>query len=163
MTFSMRAADRSEVESLEKLAFRSRAVWGYDEAFLAASRAELAIPVEAVEEGRVFVAESAGRVLGFFALEPLDEGDIELTHLFVEPSEIGRGHGVQLWDHALVEAERLGGRRLVVVADPNAEPFYVSRGAEWIGEVESPVVQGRKLSRLGYALMRPWPGKAPPK
>ena len=158
MTVQMRAADPTEVESLEKLAFRSKAAWGYDEAFMAASRAELAIPVEAVEQGRVFVAESDDRLLGFFALDPLDTGDVELTHLFVDPKAIGRGHGKQLWDQALVEAERLGARRLVVVADPKAEPFYVSQGAEWIEEVESPVLPGRRLPRLGYTLMRPWPG-----
>ncbi len=159
MTAAIRPAYPEELERLEKLAFRSKAMRGYDEAFMAASRAELAIPLEAVHDGRVFVAESEGTLLGFFALERLDERDVELTHLFVDPEHLGGGHGRVLWEHALVEADRLGGRRLVVVSDPGAEPFYVSRGARFAGEVESPVRPGRKLPLLAYALERPWPGK----
>ncbi|UCG76871.1 MAG: GNAT family N-acetyltransferase [Gemmatimonadota bacterium] len=161
MSVAIREARPDDADGLEELAFRARAEWGFEEAVRAADRAELIIPPRAVLEGRVFVAESEGRLHGFFALEPLGEGDIELTHLVIEPAEAGLGYGRRLWEQALIEAERLGGRRLVVVPDPGTEPFYVARGAEWIGESESVVRPGRTLPRLGYPLARPWPGKRP--
>ena len=104
MSVAIREARPDDADGLEELAFRARAEWGFEEAVRAADRAELIIPLRAVLEGRVFVAESEGRLHGFFALEPLGEGDIELTHLVIEPAETGLGYGRRLWEQALIEA-----------------------------------------------------------
>jgi hypothetical protein len=46
----------------------------------------------------------------------------------------------------------LGFSRLVVTADPNAEPFYARQGGVRIGEKTSPVGSDRRLPVMEYIL-----------
>ncbi len=121
-TLHLRAARTDEAALLSDLALRSKAHWGYDQAFLDACRAELTLAPEDVEAQRVTVAERDGRVVGFYALagEP-PEGTPQ--DLFVEPGHIGSGVGRALWEHAIAAARRaLGFARITLEADPGGSP-----------------------------------------
>lgn len=50
--------------------------------------------------------------------------------LFVDPPRIGRGVGRALYRPVLAEAGRLGFTRVSIAADPHAEPFYLTMGAQ---------------------------------
>ncbi|WP_433540444.1 hypothetical protein ACQP10_34775 [Streptosporangium sandarakinum] len=69
-------------------------------------------------------------------------------------AEISRRHrslrtfGRRLFEHAVTAARGLGFARLAIEADPNAEPFYLARGAVRTGEVPSGSVPGRLLPLL---------------
>jgi hypothetical protein len=120
---------------------RSKAHWGYDDAFMAACRDELTIRAEHIP--RVDVADLDGQVIGMVRLEP---GCIE--DLFVDPDAIGTGVGRVLFRHAVRRAAAEGMTRLTIDADPNAEGFYASMGAVKVGEVPSQSIPGRMLPLL---------------
>jgi GNAT superfamily N-acetyltransferase len=83
----------------------------------------------------------------------VDVHTVELHDLFIEPHYIGKGYGKQLWKHAVNLARSLGFKRLLLTADPNAEPFYVRQGAVRIGEKVSPVSSARRLPVMEYSLV----------
>ena len=144
----IRDARIDDCELLSDLAFASKAHWGYDEAFMEACRAELTYTAQAIERGDFIVADYGGRVIGFSALVRLSTDEIELDAMFVDPAEIGRGHGGKLMARAVRTAGQRGARRLVIQADPNAEPFYQSVGARRIGTRASASIAGRQLPLL---------------
>ena len=147
-TAAIRAARSDEAQRLSELAFRSKAHWGYSDAFMEASRDELRITRDAIERGDTVVVETAGRVQGFYSLSRLSPEAVELDHLFVEPEAIGAGHGAALFDHACARARSEGASVLVIQSDPHAEGFYRGRGALRVGERESGSVPGRMLPLL---------------
>ena len=92
MTDRIRPARPDEAVALTDLAIRSKAHWGYDDAFMAACGAELTVSAEAIWSGTVFVYEEAGLALGLYWLE-VREDNAEVEQFFVEPGAIGRGVG----------------------------------------------------------------------
>jgi GNAT superfamily N-acetyltransferase len=155
-TLQLRAGRRQEAPLLSDLALRSKGHWGYDQAFLDACRAELTLTPEQVEHQRVTVAERDGRVVGFYALTGQPPNGV-LEDLFVEPDHIGTGVGQALWQHAVEVAASLGFQRLILVADPGAEPFYLAMGARRCGLVPSGSIPGRAIPRLEYDISRVQP------
>jgi GNAT superfamily N-acetyltransferase len=143
-----RAARPQEAAALTALALRSKAYWGYDEAFMAACREELTVHEEDVVRRRAVVAEDGGgRVLGFATLEGWPPHGV-LGMLFVDPEAIGRGVGRLLFGEVARTARRLGFTRLSIDADPNAEPFYRAMGAATVGRVLSGSIPGRTLPQM---------------
>jgi GNAT superfamily N-acetyltransferase len=141
----IRRALPEEAEALSALAFRSKAHWGYSDAFMRACRGELTISPDDIETHPTFVAEARGEAIGFYTLERVSDDEVELGYLFVEPSAIGRGHGRRLLEHAKQQAVGLGFRSLVIQGDPNAERFYRMAGGEQTGSRESASLPGREL------------------
>lgn len=141
----IRPARSREAELLGDLAFRSKAHWGYSESFMSACRDELRVRRSAIEAGRVFVVEREGVAVGFYSLEDVGGGAVELGHLFVEPAAIGTGVGARLLRHACSTASELGWRRLLIQGDPHAERFYRRLGTRRIGQRESASIPGRQL------------------
>ncbi|MDX1500195.1 MAG: GNAT family N-acetyltransferase [Woeseiaceae bacterium] len=132
---------------MSALARRSKAHWGYPPEFLEACTEELTIDQARLADGNYpcFVAEHAGTVLGFYALDRISDSLVELDALFVEPANIRSGIGRALVRHAVAEARALGARRLVIQGDPNAAGFYTAMGARPCGERESASIPGRML------------------
>lgn len=179
--FVIRAAFPEEAPDISELAIRSKAHWGYDDTFLDAFREELTVPEDRIVPKRtqVVVATSsadesaggradepedggstgptpagsvrAGRILGFGTIEGEPPAG-ELGMLFVDPDFIGRGVGGALFSHLAAMATALGFHRLTIAADPNAEPFYLAKGAVRIGAVPSGSIPGRILPLLALAL-----------
>ena len=143
----IRAGRAGDAARLSALALRSKAHWGYDEAFLEACRAELTLREDEIVARRTLVAERDGQPLGFVTVEG-EPPQGELGMLFVEPAEIGRGLGRRLFSAALETARAAGFTRLTVEADPHAEGFYQAMGARRIGEAPSGSVPGRNLPLL---------------
>jgi GNAT superfamily N-acetyltransferase len=154
----IRPARPAEAAALTDLALRSKAYWGYESDFLARCRAALEVKTAALSANPHFVAERAGRRVGFYGFEPLPDG-VGLDYLFVEPDCVGQGVGSALWRHAVATAGRLGHPVLTVVADPNAAGFYRRMGAEPAGDVASDLEPGRLLPvfRLRLGLVPPQP------
>ncbi|MER7750981.1 GNAT family N-acetyltransferase [Kitasatospora sp. NPDC097643] len=147
----IRPARPDEAELLTKIALRSKAYWGYDEAFMAACRDELTVDAATIGRIHAVVAEDGERVLGFATVVGAPpQGALDM--LFVEPEHIGRGIGRALLDHVREHAEGLGFRRLLIDADPNAEPFYRAMGATRIGSTPSGSIPGRELPLLALDL-----------
>lgn len=150
--FAIRPARAGEEALLSDLAFRSKAYWGYDAAFMEACRAELTVRPEAVAAGDVWVAEADGRVLGLCALAPVSPKEADALMLFVEPGAMGRGVGRALFAHMADEARRRGYATLVIDSDPGAAPFYARMGAAPSGTAPSGSIPGRFLPRFTHRL-----------
>jgi GNAT superfamily N-acetyltransferase len=143
-----------ECSELTELAMRSKAHWGYDSEFMANVRADLeVIPEKFLPGFHVYVLEMDKEMIGFYSLRPEDSETVVLEDLFIEPKHIGRGFGKYLWDHSLMIAQSLGFRRVTLISDPYAEPFYAKQGAVRIGEIESNALAGRMLPLMEYVLM----------
>ena len=147
----IRAALPEEATALSELALRSKAHWGYDDAFLAACRRELTVSRARIERDVAAVLEKDGVAQGFYLLRA--EGgsatgachQAELELFFLDPSSIGEGNGRRLWLHAVASAREYGYRRIIIHSDPHAEGFYLAMGARRVGEVASGSVEGRSL------------------
>lgn len=147
----IRKARPEEAAFLSGLSLRSKAVWGYDPAFLARCHMLMRVSAATILAQPHYIAEAKGRVLGFYGFGPETEG-VGLDSMFVEPDAIGRGVGRALWDHAVETARGLGHASLIVVSDPNAEGFYLRMGARRTGARPSEIEAGRLLPLLRFRL-----------
>jgi len=143
----IRLARIDEASALSALCVRSKAAWGYDEAFMALARVALEVSPEQIAAGDVWVATAAGgSVAGIVALGSSEQPNtLDLDKLFVEPQRIRTGVGRALIAHAIGEARRRGGQRLTILSDPYAAGFYERTGARLIGEAPSDAIPGRSL------------------
>lgn len=150
----IREAWPAEAAALTALALRSKAHWGYPEAFMEACREELTISAEDLHAEHLSyrVMEQAGAMVGFYCLERLGRGQFELEALFVEPDFIGQGCGRALLAHALALATALDGSSVLIQGDPHAEAFYRAAGGEQIGTRPSGSIPGRELPLFRISL-----------
>ena len=143
----LRRAQPLELAALSDLCLRSKAIWGYDAAFLRACRAELTLTPRDLEVSHVPVAECAGTIVGV-AQVSVTAAEASLDKLFVEPAAIRGGTGRRLFEWCIEAARADGARTLVIEADPGAAPFYRRMGARDAGLVPSGSVPGRVLPLL---------------
>ncbi|MBM7790058.1 GNAT family N-acetyltransferase [Tenggerimyces flavus] len=141
---TLRPARPDEAGELTELVMRSKAYWGYDDAFMAACREELTVRPEDIEQRRMFVA-TAGDELAAVATLDGAPPDGELGTLFVDPAFIGQGLGKRLYRHVTALARAMGFASLSIDADPNAEPFYKAMGATRVGSAPSGSIPGREV------------------
>jgi|SRR5690349_8605697 predicted N-acetyltransferase YhbS len=134
MRIEIRRATSNDSQRATELARRAKAHWGYPAEWLAIWNGDLAITAEAIDTHRTFVASLDDEVVGVCQLQEGERGAM-LEHVWVDPECHGRGVGRALVQHALSEAHGV----IAVVADPNAENFYVKLGAQRVGEVAAPM------------------------
>lgn len=151
---SIEPATPADCEALSALAFRSKASWGYSDAFMAACREELRVtPLRLRADGyRCFVARLDGRLAGFCAVEARAGEPPELEALFVEPGLMRGGVGSALLARAAEAAAGFGAAELQIQSDPYALPFYLAAGAVQTGTRPSDSIPGRELPLLTLAL-----------
>jgi len=141
-----------EAANLSALALRSKALWGYDAAFMEACRAALTVDPKAIAKCPFYVLDEGGTITGFYGLSGRPpRGEVEF--LFVDPESVRRGRGQQLARHFLALAQKLGFEEIDVSADPFAEGFYMAMGALRIGEVPSDAIPNHLVPRLRFSLV----------
>ena len=149
----LRNARQDELSGLSGLCLRSKAHWGYDEAFLAACRAELTIHPGELQTTSLQIAERDAAVVGLAQVK-VTGADADLLKLFIEPGLIGTGVGRLLFEWATAKARQLGAIRMMIEADPGAAPFYERMGAYHAGFTPSQSIPGRLLPRMLMELDR---------
>ncbi len=150
---AVRPARRGEAASLTAICLRSKAHWGYDAEFMRLSTPAITVGEADIEAGHVLVGcDASGGAVGLVRVEP--EGEMaELGLMFVDPPAIGTGAGRALFEAAVRLARQLGARRMVILADPNAAPFYERMGARFLRNEPSDAIPGRTLPFYEYDLM----------
>ena len=124
---------------LSSLAIASKSHWGYAEEQLEAWRQDLTVtPTDIHSAAAAYVAASGCEVLGYYLITA-DEPHWRLEHLWVATHCMGTGIGRALLTHAAVIARQAGAVALAIDADPNAEPFYLARGASRVGAIAAPI------------------------
>ena len=143
----LRDGRRNELPSLSELCLRSKAVWGYDDAFMTACRTELTLRPDELQSTHLQVAERETAVAGLAQVKVTDV-DADLLKLFVEPALLRSGVGRLLFEWAIATARALGAIRMIIEADPGATPFYEHMGARHAGFARSQSIAGRMLPRM---------------
>ncbi len=154
----LRPARADEALQLTELCLRSKAVWGYDEAFLAACRAELTIEAELIDPADTQVAEIDHDLAGFAQVRR-GTSHLHLDKLYVEPTRCRSGIGRALFAWVVETARRLGSSIISIDADPNARAFYERLGAVHTGFVASGSIPGRFIPRMTYRLPHQSPAR----
>lgn len=136
-TVTVRLARRDEHRLLEQLQKEaSLALDEYRDRLLAHPEV-LGIPEEFIGEGRVLVAESAGRLSGYAAWLPMSARVAELDGLFVRPECWRQGIGRRLIQAVAEAAAEDFYDALFVVANPTAKTFYLRCGFLRTGETKT--------------------------
>jgi GNAT superfamily N-acetyltransferase len=143
----IRTAIVSEREALEALQRRASLNNPGDREALLANPDAIAVPTDQIAAGWVFVAESAGAIVGFAAVLPRQDPDTELDALFVEPHLWGHGVGRVLVERCVTCARARGSAALHVVGNPHAAGFYQRCGFELLGTVETRFGVGLSMRR----------------
>jgi GNAT superfamily N-acetyltransferase len=141
----------SDAPALTLLALRSKAVWGYDAAFIAACRDELTLTADDLERHPTYLLQGQDGPIGHYQLR-LRERIADVWHCFVAPETLRAGFGRRLWQHLEHTARAAGATRLEVDSDPHAEGFYLAMGMSRRGAAPSGSIPGRMLPRLVKAL-----------
>jgi GNAT superfamily N-acetyltransferase len=151
---AIRRARPDERDALARLAFRSKAHWGYDNTFMERSRDALTPSAAYLANDPVFVVEDGGgTAIGFYGF--VREGrELWLNDLWIEPAAIRSGAGRVLFAHAVETARAIGDDAFFIESDPNAEGFYAAMGAARAGERVA-ASSGRVLPVLRYDLRAP--------
>ncbi len=147
----LRPAQLADAAVLSALAFRSKAHWGYDDAFMAACRDELTISHDRITNDFVVVAQIGDDVAALGCLSQKGQ-DGEIEDVFVAPECMGQGVGRALMAALIDRARTLGLRRLALDADPHAEAFYARMGFVTVGKSPSGSIPGRFLPRMAMDL-----------
>jgi len=129
----MRTAVAVDQKALEALQWRASLNNPGDREALLANPDAIALPLQQIESGNVFIAEVAGSIKGFAAILPREDGNSELDALFVEPELWRQGIGRHLVEYCCTAARDSGATDLHVVGNPHAEGFYVACGFETLG------------------------------
>ncbi len=150
----LRDARQNELPRLSALCLRSKAVWGYDDAFMIACRTELTLVPDELKSTHLQVAERGSIVVGLAQVKVADT-DADLLKLFVEPALLRSGVGGLLFEWATARAQSLGAVRMIIEADPGAVAFYERMGARYAGFAPSQSIPGRVLPRMLMELDKP--------
>ncbi len=151
MRIVLRDVRIEELDALSELCLRSKAVWGYDDAFIEACREELSLGPADLDDTLVQVAQSEHGAVAV-AQVSVDGDEAMLEKLFVDPASLRSGAGRLLFDWAAAAARQAGADHMVIEADPQAADFYRRMGAVDAGEAPSAAIPGRRLPRLVFAL-----------
>jgi len=116
----IRPARSDEQATLESLQRRASLNNPGDRDALLANPDAIALPIEQIAGGCVFVAERDGAVAGFAAIVPRPDGGAELDALFVEPHFWKQGIGRRLVEHVADIARRRTATFLHVIGNPHA-------------------------------------------
>jgi len=133
----IRPARFDEQAMLESLQRRASLNNPGDRDALLANPDAIAIPIEQITDGCVFVAEGDSSVAGFAAVVPRPDGGAELDALFVEPHLWKQGIGRRLVEYTAGIARARAATFLHVIGNPHAEGFYLSCGFRISGTVET--------------------------
>lgn len=152
--FAVRWIDAEEVarrrSALLNLAVRAKGSWGYGEDLLRAFEATMHSSLD--RPGLAFVlAESGSTLAGYASLDAAGNA-AWLEDLWVDPAWQQRGIGAALLSAVMSEAARRGARVLECESDPNAEPFYVARGAQRIAMNPSTLDARRMIPTVRWIL-----------
>jgi len=144
-------AQPHDLAALSDLCLRSKAHWGYDDAFLDACREELSLGVRDLDLSTVGVIRGASGPLTVAQISVNGQA-AQLDKLFVDPAAMGRGLGRALFDWAVQIARTSDTTHLRIEADPDARPFYERMGATVTGAAPSGSIPGRTLPVLTLEL-----------
>ncbi|MBE8715955.1 GNAT family N-acetyltransferase [Cellvibrio polysaccharolyticus] len=147
--FNFIDAEAKHTELLRDTLIKSKGYWGYSQKQLEEWRSNLRFEEEYIARNTVKLIFKDNEVIGFFAIVKGDSG--QLDHLWLLPNAIGKGYGNLVFTQILSECNKLAIHNLYIISDPDAEGFYLKKGAIKVGEVYSEA-QKRMLPKLKFTM-----------
>ena len=141
MIISAKVSDHTSLTQLTKL---SKAYWGYPTEQMQKWATELTIPPNYIRDNIVYKLIQDKEIVGYYSLIQIDRQTIELDNLFIHPNVIGKGMGSLLLQDAINRSKDGGYTRMKLYADPHATKFYLKKGFEVVGQLET-VIPNRFL------------------
>ena len=106
---------------------------------------------EFISNNSTFVIEKVENIIGFYGLS-IENNEPSLEYLYIGPQYINKGYGKLLWKHLVENCKKNSIEVFSMVTSPQTKEFYTKMGAVQVGEIESLVKKGRKISLLTYTL-----------
>ena len=91
------------------------------------------------------LVDAKDKIIGYYSYFEVDEINIKLDNLFVEPKYIGCGYGKILMNDFIERIRKTRAEKIILDSDPNAEKFYEKIGFKVIGKLETSI-EGRFLT-----------------
>ena len=142
-------AEAKHTDLLRDTLITSKGYWGYSQEQLEEWRSNLRFEEEYIAGNTVKLILKDKEVIGFFAIVKGDSD--ELDHLWLLPKAIGKGYGNLVFEQILSECKALNITEFHIISDPDAEGFYLKKGAFKVGEVYSEP-QKRMLPKLKFTV-----------
>ncbi|WDV48091.1 GNAT family N-acetyltransferase [Clostridiaceae bacterium M8S5] len=148
---TIESASPTDINLLANLEIRSESYWGYDSDFMDKFKEIYLITQEFIINNPTYILKNDDKIIGFYGLL-INDDEVSLEYLFIEPMYIGIGYGKMLWNHALEECKKLGIREFTIITSPDARGFYLKLGATIYKQVDSLISKGNKTPKLIYRL-----------
>jgi GNAT superfamily N-acetyltransferase len=129
----LRLATLEERDALEALQLRASLANEGDRQAILDNPDAIDVPMAQIEAGLVIVAEAEDRVIGFAAILPREDADIDLDGLFVDPDLWRGGVGSALVRQCCDMARLRRANHLYVLGNPHALGFYEGCGFQPLG------------------------------
>lgn len=134
----IRRAKIEDSKVLSEIAFEAKGFWNYPQEWMEKWKDGLTIKPEYIEANELYCLAVNEKVFGWFAIEfQPNSKNGSLEHLWIRPSEIGKGLGRILIEKIISLANQFGLEELEVTSDPNAQGFYEKYEFELYDKVES--------------------------
>lgn len=141
------AAEKNDINGLNRIAYESEAYWGYDQEYMDRFREIYRVTDEYIKSNPTFILSDEGRMVGFYSLKKNDN-ETEPDFFYIDPKYIGKGYGKIMWDSLIKYCKNEGIKSFTLVTSPQARGFYEKMGAVVVEEVESILRAGRKIPKL---------------
>ena len=128
-----------DANELSELTIRSKSHWNYSKKQLEEWKDDLTITSDYINEKEVYKLIDNKSLIGYYSYFKLNEIDIKMENLFIEPKYIGQGYGKFLMSDFLQRIKEAGFKKVTLDADPNAEKFYSYIGFHIVGQLECSV------------------------
>jgi len=151
---TIRKAMPGDSAILTTISFAAKGYWQYPQEYYELWRDELTISSTYIEQHEVYLAETAGVIVGYCSLVEVEKdyliGKVVvnhgfwLDHLFLLPEFIGKGIGTRLVQFIKDLCREKKIEKLQVFVEPKAKGFYDKIGAVYLRESASSIA-GRTL------------------
>lgn len=132
---SLQKAVLNDIPVLNEISMASKMHWNYPPEWLEHWKKDLTVTEEDITRHQAWKLVAEDKIIGFCVI--VQKADhYEITHLWIHPSCIGRGHGRLLLEEILTRSVKPG-TEVIVISDPNAEKFYHAMGFTTFDHEES--------------------------
>ncbi|MGB1041082.1 MAG: GNAT family N-acetyltransferase [Flavobacteriales bacterium] len=136
---------QTDSKKLTELTIRSKSHWDYCMQQIEKWRDDLTVSEDYIIEKEVYkLIDSKDKIIGYYSFFKIDEVNVKLENLFVEPKFIGYGYGKMLMNDFIERIRKTRTEKIILDSDPNAENFYAKNGFKVVGKLKTSI-EGRFL------------------
>ncbi|WP_299444335.1 GNAT family N-acetyltransferase [uncultured Aquimarina sp.] len=132
-------AIKNDSNDLTELTIRSKSHWNYSKEQIEEWRDDLTVSEIYILEKEVYKLINRNDLIGYYSYFRINDLDVKLENLFIEPEFIRKGFGKMLMNDFLQRIQNAKFERIILDADPNVEKFYEKIGFKVIGKLETSI------------------------